>query len=90
MSARDRWYPIVVDLERSREPIAVVARRHGVNANTLAWWRAEFRRGRAFAPIVVAEEPPSKLRLTVCGRVEIEVDQTFDANLLRRVVDALC
>lgn len=47
---RRRWtadekLAIVLEAERSGEPVAAVARRHGINANLLFNWRQRYRDG---------------------------------------------
>jgi transposase-like protein len=102
LSARDRWLPIVRELESSGLPVSEFARRRDVNPSTLAWWRSRFRRERdlvrssasAFAELAVVEataSPESHVVVTL-PRVaaHVRVDATTDLYLLRAVVEALC
>lgn len=73
--ARSFWEQRVAEVERGA-PLEAVARRHGVNAKTLQWWRFELRRqSREAAPAPVPTLLPVVVRggpdSTRGGQVEI-------------------
>ena len=102
MSARDRWSPLVRELEASGLPLSEFARLRSVNRNTLSWWRSYFRseaRGRIGSvgftelAVVAAEDDVGDGHLVVAlPRVSahVLVDAATDLRLLRAVVEALC
>lgn len=87
--AARRWSAILARAEQSELSMREFAREHGLNPNTMAWWK--WRLGQqsqepAFLEVVVVESTP----LRVCiGSAFVEVDRDTDLDLLRRVVEAL-
>jgi transposase len=80
--------------------VAVIARRHGVNANQVFHWRKLYREGRLDAkpqlvPVrvaeVVSEQPPAKLYggviLLEVGRARIRIEGSVDAENLRLILE---
>ena len=83
--------------------VAVIARRHDVNANQVFHWRKLYREGRLdvqpvtppLLPVRVAEvvssEPPAKLYAGVIvvevGRARIRIEGPVDAENLRLVLE---
>lgn len=87
---------LLEELETSDEPIAQVARRHGVAANTAYKWLHHARAKRdstaATSTVKFARVVPKSQagQIAVCvGDARIEVAGEFDPELLRRVVAAL-
>ena len=73
-SARERWEPLVRELEASGLSLRAYAQQRDVNPSTLSWWRSVLRREErvpsvppAFAELTVAEpdSEPAKGRLVV-------------------------
>ena len=80
--------------------VAVIARRHGVNANQVFHWRKLYREGRLEAtpqlvPVrvaeVVSEQPPAKLYggviLVEVGRARIRIEGSVDTENLRLILE---
>ena len=83
--------------------VAVIARRHGVNANQVFHWRKLYREGRLdvapaaqlvpvrIAEVVSGEQPPAKLYAGVIvvevGRARIRIEGSVDAENLRLVLE---
>lgn len=93
-SAAERWSPIVARAVASELTLGEFARREGVNANTLAWWK--WKLGRiaarpAFVEVVVDEprRPPPKPLTVRIGAARIDIDERTDWQLLRQVVEVL-
>jgi transposase-like protein len=83
----------------SGEPISRFARRHGVQASRLYWWKKQLRskagKPAAFLPVqVVEKQVPARqpetapVEVIVGGRV-VRVGRGFDPVVLRAVVVAL-
>ena len=100
-SARDRWFPLVAELERSAQPLPDFARVHRVNPGTLKWWRTAFRRearrtrpAAPFTELTVTDPPPPRSAGVVLAvprfGVEVQVTATSDLALLRGILEALC
>ena len=97
------WEQLVATVEAGAN-LHAVARRHGVNASTLAWWRTVFRReGRVgtprLLPVVVRDEavPAAEassalpLELVLGGatlRVPVGTDVGYVAALARALGEA--
>jgi transposase len=83
--------------------VAVIARRHDVNANQVFYWRKLYREGRLelrpagellpvrIAEMVGAEPPPAKLYPGVIvvefGRARIRIEGSVDIDNLRLVLE---
>jgi transposase len=80
--------------------VAVIARRHGVNANQVFHWRKLYREGRLDAtpqlvPVrvaeVVSEQAPAKLYggviLVELGRARIRIEGSVDTENLRLILE---
>jgi len=95
-TAARRWAALIDQAERSDLTNRAFAERAGVNPNTLSWWKWRLgtqRRTTAttrFIEVVHEEVPSAPIRLHLDDGLCIEVDDTTDLELLRRVVDALC
>lgn len=59
----DEWRRIVAELDRGGTTVAAFAAAHGLNANTVAWWRYALRRGAARAAPPAAGAPPRFVEL---------------------------
>lgn len=84
----------------SRKPRADWARENGVDARSLNMWRLNLERaGRAHVQVVrprvvelVAHEPetgPRARYVVRVGELRVEVDEHFDADVLRRLISAV-
>jgi transposase len=94
---------IVEETLRPGASVAVIARRHGVNANQVFHWRKLYREGRldavpALLPVRIAEvvsreQQPSKLYAGVImvevGRARIRIEGTVDCENLRLILERL-
>ncbi len=101
--SREEWRPIIRKLEASGLNAVQFARRYGLVANTLRWWRGEFRNEHSaeieFVELELVDEeeedddfeevPDLFVELGDSG-IGIRVPFGFDAGELRRVVRALC
>lgn len=83
--------------------VAVIARRHGVNANQVFHWRKLYREGRLdvepaaqlvpvrIAEVVSSEQRPANLYggviLVEVGRARIRIEGAVDADNLRLVLE---
>lgn len=90
-----RWAALIDQAERSELTNREFAAQAGVNPNTLAWWKWRLGSARKtvtpqFMEVVQHEPVATPLRIEVGDGVAIDVDDTTDLRLLRRVVDALC
>jgi transposase len=81
---------IVGETLQSQESVAVIARRHGVNANQVFAWRRQYQRDHLGAgpqepvilPVHIAQSPPVhtqrseavKADQSPCGRPRIEIE----------------
>ena len=98
-SAARRWSEIVARQERSGLTIRDFAHCHGLNANTLTWWRWKLRQEPSPSPGLVdfieAEvverlpEPGIALHIEHLG-ARIIVQEDTDLHQLRRLLEALC
>jgi transposase len=103
---RRPWTPdekqrIVAESYEEGASVAVVARRHGVNANQLFTWRREFRavapseppEPRLIVPVTIAPQPAlamgGRMEITLSGGERIVVGADVEAAALARVVKAL-
>lgn len=100
-SARDRWFSLVAELERSAQPLTDFARVYRVNPGTLKWWRTAFRRearrtslAAPFTELTVTDPAPrgSAGMVVAVPRfgVEVQVTANSDLALLRSILEALC
>ena len=83
--------------------VAVIARRHNVNANQVFHWRKLYREGRLDIPpaaqllpvrvaeVVSSEPPPAKFRAGVIvvevGRARVRIEGSVDSENLRVVLE---
>lgn len=96
--AVQRWYPLVREIHESDLPVAVIARRHGVNAKTLGWWKLRFERGevacpRAFVEVHLPQDGPVARTMTLRFEqrdLTLEVASDVEPEHFRRLVDSLC
>lgn len=100
LSASHRWSEIVARQERSGLTIRDFARRNGLNANTLTWWRWRLRQEPLPSPELVdfieaqviehrPEQSGIEVRLDHLG-VRITIQEDTDFQKLRRLLEALC
>jgi hypothetical protein len=77
--------------EASRLPRAVWARRNGVDARSLNAWRVNLERARPRPRLVeLVPTRPVAVRYTVrFGDFEVEVDEWFEADVLRRLLEVV-
>ena len=96
---------VVEETLRPGASVAVIARRHGVNANQVFQWRKLYREGRLDAepaahlvPVRITEvvsddRPPAKLCAGVIvvevGRARIRVEGSVDAEALRLILERI-
>jgi transposase len=96
---------IVEETLRPGASVAVIARRHGVNANQVFQWRKLYRQGRLadepvaqlvpvrLAEVVGGDQPPAMLRSGVIvielGRARIRVEGPVDGDNLRLILERL-
>jgi len=82
---------LIAAVQKSAEPIKVVAKRHGVAVSTAYLWMKRARREQdtAFARVVPSAAPRSARLVVEVGGVTICIGEGFDAQLLRDVVSAL-
>lgn len=99
--ARSFWEQRVAEVERGA-PLEAVARRHGVNARTLQWWRFELRRQSreqaapapvpTLLPVVVRGGPArmggAQVEITV-GRAAMRVPVGTDVEYVAALVGAV-
>jgi transposase len=94
---------VVEETLRPGASVAVIARRHGVNANQVFHWRKLYREGRLdvepaahLVPVRIAEvvnddRPTAKLCAGVIvvevGRARIRVEGSVDADALRLILE---
>ena len=107
VARRRRWSEaekrrIVAESYRPEVSVAVVARRHAVNANLVFKWRRQYRARDGFVPVVVAPDRPLAAAVdagagAAPGRIEIAladgsrviVDRAVDGAALARVLSVL-
>jgi transposase-like protein len=96
-SASARWAAIVEQHEQSGQTIRAFAAQHGLNPQTLSWWR--WKVGRTERPaqqppfIEVAVDRPTESTVVLAFedyRAHIVVDHDTDLELLRKLLTALC
>jgi transposase len=93
---------VVEETLRPGASVAVIARRHGVNANQVFHWRKLYREGRLdvaseaaqlvrVAEVVCEDRPPAKLCAGVIvvevGRARIRVEGSVDGEALRLILE---
>ena len=78
-------------VEASRLPRAVWARRNGVDARSLNAWRVNLERDRPRPRLVelVASRPVTARYTVRFGDFEVEVDEQFEADVLRRLLEVV-
>jgi transposase-like protein len=102
--AEGRWRALIREQERSGLAVAEFARRRGVSAATLYWWRSQLsrrdgsRRGRR-PKLVAVEVVGSKeidpsggdrgFELELAGGRRLRVPARFDAEALSRLIAAV-
>ncbi len=81
---------------RSGLPRATWARVHGVDARSLNAWRLNLERREPLDPVplrlvelVAAPVAPTSRYVVRVGGWEVEVDDAFDARVLRRLLDVV-
>jgi transposase-like protein len=92
---REFWQQAISEL-KGGETIAVVARRHGVRAKTLAWWKwklgSERMRSPQLLPVVVrqAEARASAMSIELrVGEVRVLIESGTDVKYVADLVSAL-
>jgi len=96
---------VVEETLRPGASVAVIARRHGVNANQVFQWRKLYREGRLdvepaahLVPVRITEvvsddRPPAKLCAGVIvvelGRARVRVEGSVDADALRLILERI-
>lgn len=89
--AADEKRRIVAESFELNASVAVVARRHGINANLLFTWRQRFGSVGPvdIIPVTIASEnapvAPAAPSAT-CGRIEIVLDEAFDTEVSSRII----
>ena len=96
--SRSFWEQRDLEVERGA-PLETVARRHGVKAKTLQWWRYELRRARrgaeslpALLPVVVRDRPEAHASAPVeiaVGRSVVRVTVGTDVEYVAALVGAM-
>jgi transposase-like protein len=96
-SASARWAAIVEQHEQSGQTIRAFAAQHGLNPQTLSWWR--WKVGCTERPVqtppfieVEVERPvePTVVLAFEDYRAHIVVDPDTDLEMLRKLLAALC
>lgn len=101
--AEVRWRALVREQESSGASVQEFARRRGLSAATLYWWRSRLRQGRAgrgdrlqLAPVTILPSEagpqaraPAAFELDLAGGRRLRVPADFDADALRRLVATL-
>ena len=100
--AEARWRALIREQERSGVAVGEFARRRGVSAATMYWWRSQLSRrgGRGRATRLVAVEvvgskavDPSNgdrgFELELAGGRRLHVPTRFDAEALSRLIVAV-
>jgi transposase-like protein len=96
-SASARWAAIVEQHEQSGQTIRAFAAQHGLNPQTLSWWRwkvGRTERSAQTSPFVeVSVHRPVEPTVVLAFedyRAHIVVDQDTDLELLRKLLAVLC
>jgi transposase len=88
------WRELVEAWSRSGVSAAEFAGAHGLSPATLGWWRWKLGTSRPvaeFLDVVVTEAAVASPDLIVeVGGVRVRISTGFDAQDVRRLVDALC
>jgi transposase len=101
--SRDKWHAHVVAWKRSGQSGADYARRHGLNANTLAWWRWQLGRERSepsqelerpmltLVPVTTLAQEPSRapIELGLPDGIVVRVSDHADPERVACLVRAL-
>lgn len=101
--AEVRWRALVREQESSVETVGEFARRRGLSAATLYWWRSRLRRSGArrgerlqLAPVTILPSQSSSrasaasdFELALANGLRLRVPADFDADALRRLVATL-
>lgn len=88
---RDRleWVQIVGDQERSGLSLRQYASKHGLNLNTLQWWRSKVRKAKEASGFVEVR-PPEVAHAEVTLEVnQIRISGAVSVDQLRAVVSGL-
>jgi hypothetical protein len=92
---REYWQQAISELEAG-ETIAVVARRRGVRAKTLAWWKwklgSERKRCPQLLPVVVRQTKAVASARTIevrIGQVRMRIESGTDVKYVADLVAAL-
>ncbi len=90
--SRDEWREVIADWRASGLSCAEFAQLHGLNRNTLAWWRSELGREASstrlsLVPVrttaVAAKPLEVELPAGIVVRIPIDADIDRAANLVR-------
>jgi transposase-like protein len=91
------WRDIINKQAASGISAANFCREQNLNKNQFHWWRRRFRKDNSpnkesgFLQLVAFANPKqSGVRICLRDKVFIEVEQGFDPQTLRRVVEAIC
>jgi len=96
--AARRWAQVLREADASSDTLASFARKRGLKAKTLYWWRSQLRAQREEHVVEwtvdheaeeVHRSAPLRLNLQHL-KATIDVDHDTDLDLLRRVLEALC
>ena len=100
--AEVRWRAVILEQERSGLSVGEFARRHGISAATMYWWRSRLSRRRrrgGTAKLVAVEVVESKevdpssgergFELELAGGRRLHVPSRFDAGALSRLIAAV-
>lgn len=89
--ASKRWSAILDEAARSELSMRNFAHAHGLNPNTLAWWKWKLARDEApSSPFLeVALSVPSPALRVHVGGAHIDVHDEVNLELLRQVVEVL-
>jgi hypothetical protein len=90
---KSKWESIVQRWRASRLTARDFATREGLNAATLRWWSSRLSQPPPPSGFIelqlAAPAPTSALSIVLRDGLRIEVSESFDPELLRRVVTAL-
>lgn len=95
--AAARWAQIIERQEQSGQTVAAFAAQHGLNPNTISWWRWNLARSRephdepdfVEVPLPAPADPTVVLAFDHLN-VHVVVDRDTDLQLLRDLLEALC
>lgn len=93
LKAKSKWEAVVHRWRASGLTAREFATREGLNAATLRWWSSRLSQSEPTAGFIELQlatpAPTSAISIVLRDGLRIEVSQSFDAELLRRVVAAL-